>query len=118
MNKYGILLERISIDDDLYMYKPIDKVNGELFEYMKGSYMFRTSEAIAYYLASDLASLDSSNNLVVSDILTEEELKEKYYTDDINEALEEFAEDFIDQIYFGLVSYDDEKIVLRKKDSL
>lgn len=117
MNKYGILLEKISIDDDLYMYKPIDKVNGELFEYMEDCYMFRTSEAIAYYLASDLASLDSSNNLVVSDILTEEELKEKYYTNDINEALEEFAEDFIDQIYFGLVSYDDEKIVLRKKDS-
>lgn len=116
MNKmYGTIMQRISLDDELFIFKPIDYLEGELCEF-DGENHFVTKAGGSYYLASDINSLDSQFDHVVLNIIDEEDLLENYGSDSIEGALSSYFEECSNKIYFGICDFDLDKIAIMNMD--
>ena len=113
---YAMLMERKAYREDFYIFKPIEKIEGELREY-EGFNIFETGCANAYYMADDIMTVDSDYPYVVFNIIDEDTLLKKYCTEDLTEALALYVNEELEKIYFGLCTYDSDKLEMREMDN-
>lgn len=104
---YAYLMQRVNLDVDLYVFKPISLIEGTLEVYMEDRQCFVTDDN-EFYFANDIVSLDLDGDLVVYNLISESDLLKEYQTDNISEAKAMYSETLLEYVYFGVASYTDE----------
>ena len=107
---YGFLMQRINLDTDLYVFKPISLIDGTLQEYFEDRQCFVTNDENSFYFANDIMSLDLDADMVIYNVISESDLLKEFETDDLTEAKTLYSNDIFEYVYFGVASYDEEEI--------
>lgn len=112
---YGILMNRIFLNSNLYLFKPVSVIKGVLEENEAGHF-FIDSLGASYYLSSDVNGLSYDDDSSVYYIVTEEELLDKYGDLSIEEAVEYYYDSIYGCITVGLYTELDDKLYITKLD--
>lgn len=114
---YGILMNRIIIDCDLYLYKPISIIEGFLDNYIDYQ-CFSDNLGNSYNLSSDTNSLSNDEELSVNYIIKEEDLLNMYPENCLIEALNLYYESLCNKINIGFYLSNEDKMLFLQYDVL
>lgn len=112
---YGILMNRIFLNSNLYLFKPVSVIKG-IFEENEAGKFFIDSLGASYYLSSDVNGLSYEDDSSVYYVVTEEELLDKYGDLSIEEAVEYHYDSIYGCITVGLYTEWDDKLYIHTVD--
>lgn len=122
---YGILMHRVCIGEDIYVFKPKGLVEGtlcadeydeedfdeEIYE-EEERYSFIDENNCEYFLATNPYSLGTDEDMVVGYEITEKDLLEKYKGFSLDDAKQAYLDQIFSSIHLGCLIYDEGKIVI------
>lgn len=105
---YAILMSKIIIKPDCYLYKPLCLIEGQKIEY-DGDMSFKDIIGKTYEVINESKPLFSNEELYAINVISEEELL-KTYGSDINEAKGNYMQKIFSKIYIGVYSFSAERV--------
>jgi len=115
--QYAILMERRPIQDDIYLYFPEYLIKGELIVEEDDEY-FKDELNNNYYKMDDYQTMMESPKVVVGYIVDEDDLLKKYLNTSLEKAKVLYYEDFLNKIFYGFYSINEDKLVIKEVDLL
>lgn len=114
---YGILMNKVSMDGDISLYRPQCLIEGTIIqeEDELGNYeIFVDNNQSEYILANSPESV--MGDMVVAYPMTEKDLLKRFGADNLSEAKIYFTDWAFDNIHFGKAIYDDENEEIESVD--
>lgn len=113
--QYGILMNRVLLNANMYIFKPVQIISG-IFDNIGGSQLFIDKMGSTYLLSNNVQALSCDDELSVFHIIDEETLLDKYPEDSIIEALDEYYNDITSTVTIGFLNEEFDKLYMLQYD--